>query len=186
MPILILPFTMLCFGFLIDEILNYSKKISDVKKAKIIKVTLYSFIALFFIAVALKDIFYFKMRFKEAKTFIEVENYLKANGCTSAFQTFTTDFNFYFRTFPEHTPHINGGWSRIGTYKFNEVYPEMSVNSLDDFINDCKKHKIKFLLLTKDAYLLLEELGKIYSLEKFHSSIIFKKEIDRFKIFELS
>lgn len=186
MPLLILPFTMICFGIFIDEMINYCKNFPKTRKTIFIKTGLYSFLILFFIAVISKDFFYFKMRYKESKIFIAVENYLKKDGCTSAFQTFTTDFNFYFRTFPEHTGHINGGWSRIGTYKFNEVYPEMSVNTLDDFVNDCKKNKIKFLILTKDAYLLLDDIGKIYSFDKKHPSLMFKKEIDRFRIFEIS
>jgi hypothetical protein len=180
-----LPLTMLCFGFLIEELFRLSERQSRIrgrltKGATVLAVFT---ICLLFIARDFRSV---KRNIDESVFSKNVESYLIEIGCTDALQIYTTDYDLYFKTLPNYTGYFNGGWSRWGTYKYNETFPEFNAESVESFISDCKKRNVSCVILTKDSYKLSNELGEIYNRKLLRKELIFKKEIGRVRIFQVS
>jgi hypothetical protein len=51
---------------------------------------------------------------------------------------------------------------RIGTYGYNQAFPEFRTDSLAAFIEDCRIHGVRYLLLTPDASDLSPAIGRLY------------------------
>lgn len=179
-----LPLTMLCFGILVKELFNFSDKQSQIRQKvmQAVIVLAVSTVSLFFIVKNYHSVI---RNVKEATFSKSVESYLVEMGCTDSRQIYTTDYDIYFKTLPNYTGYFNGGWSRWGTYKYNEAFPEFDVKSIDDFIEDCKDKNIRFVILTKNSYKLIKELGEIYDLTLLRKELLFKKEAGRVRIFQV-
>jgi hypothetical protein len=178
-----LPLSMLSLGFLIDDI--SSRTFKDIFRFRVYRILGIGFSSLVCISFFIKDISHINRNIKEYHFASDVESYLMQIGCTNAQQTYTTDYDFYFRNLPNYTGYFNGGWSRWGTYKYNEAFPEFSVVTLESFLNDCKRRNVNFLLLTKDTAKLSPELAEIFNLKVNRKDIVFKKEFDRIRIFQI-
>jgi hypothetical protein len=85
---------------------------------------------------------------------------------------------------PPYRPYCNGGAPRWETYLYNEEYPEFPVASLKAFSAECKKNRLRFILLTDRCDRLSPSLGGLYNGTSFEG-IIFKSKIGKFKIFEI-
>jgi hypothetical protein len=82
-------------------------------------------------------------------------------------------------------PYFNGGCPRWGTYLYNEEYPEFPVGSVPEFIAECQKRNVKFVLLIGQCNLLSKALGDVYEGKESFPGFEFKKEIGRFRLYEI-
>lgn len=179
-----LPLTMLCLGLLIEEYFTAIRSLGN-KKRLVLKtcgVLSIILVGLFFV---MKDTKTVLRNINEYSLSKEVESFLVAKGVTNAQQTFTTDFDLYFRNLPDYTGYFNGGWSRWGTYKYNEAFPEFNVQSIDTFLDDCKKHTIKFVILNDSADKLNSDLGKIFEGKLTYDKLLYIKTFQRVKIYQV-
>jgi hypothetical protein len=179
-----LPLTILCLGLLMEEyftlVVSLDKRMQFI--VKIFGVAVISIAGLFFVMKDTKKVI---RNINEYSLSKDVESFLVANGVTDALQTYTTDYDLYFRKLPNYTGYFNGGWSRWGTYKYNEAFPEFNVQSIDTFIDDCQKYNVKFVILNESAVKLNSDLAKIFEGTLTHRNLIYKKTFQRVKIFEV-
>lgn len=132
-----------------------------------------------------KDALFVCYRFTENRECGAVDKYLRGLGCTGVGQIFSTDFTLYFRSMPPYVPCFNGGAPRWGTYLFNEEFPEFPVASLGEFSAACRTRGVRFVLLTDQCGKLSPCLGELYKGITSRGAIVFKREIGRFRIYEI-
>jgi hypothetical protein len=115
-----------------------------------------------------------------------LETYMRGLGCTSAQQIFTSDFTVYFENMPPYIAYFNGGAPRCGGNFIYDEYPEFPVASLQEFSAECRERGVRFVLLTRRCGLLSPCLGELYNGTASNNNIVFKKEIARFRIYEIN
>jgi len=93
---------------------------------------------------------------------VSVESRLLAAGVTSAREVFTSDFDLYFLRLDDVMPYFNGGAPRLGTYRYNEVYPEFPVESLAGFTAVARARGVRALVLDADARKLSPAMTWLY------------------------
>lgn len=179
-----LPLSMMCFGFLYEELFIRLKNGYKLNTQLINYVKIIVIFAIFSVVLA-KDGYYVRSNLNKYELAKKIESYLISMGCTNSLQTFTTDYDHYFRRLPNYTGYFNGGWSRWGTYKYNEAFPEFNVSSVKEFIHDCKRYEVRFLILTSNAKKLNSDLGKIFNQSVINKNVRFLKEFQGTKIFEI-
>ena len=176
-----LPLSFLCAGLCAETVFEELRKKMLVNAYHIMSIALVGTVLLGLFG---KDVLFMNSRFHENRDRVAVENYLRGLGCDNVHQIFSTDFTMYFRSLPPYMPYSNGGAPRWGTYLFNEEYPEFPVSSLKDFTAECRKRGVRFILLTDRCGMLSPSLGALYNGTESDESIVFRKEIAKFKIFE--
>jgi|GEM_PF-3197744 len=179
-----IPLTMLFYGMLFEELFSYSRNMGA-KAGRLIKMASAGFAIYLICLFVIRDYEVMKNNIKEFRYSSDVSRYLKTAGCESAFQTFTTDYGLSFVDYKEPLGYFNGGWSRWGTYKYNDVYPEFPVDSMSAFVDTCRARGVKFLLLTEDTKKLNAEFYDLYKLKNSVPEITFEKEIDRLRVFRI-
>jgi hypothetical protein len=96
--------------------------------------------------------------------YLAIESVLLEEGTVShARQIFSDDFDLYFPHFTYYRPYLNGGWRRYDLSDYNEKYPDLAVDSVESFLEDCHRHNISHLVLTSRARRLSPQIQKIYS-----------------------
>jgi len=93
---------------------------------------------------------------------LAVESFARASDIRDSRQVFTSDFNLYFRTFPEPLPYFNGGAPRLGTYRYNETFPEFPVDAPAEFVAACRLRGVRLVVLDPDSRSLSAPLGDLY------------------------
>ena len=175
-----LPLSFLCWGLEAQRICAYTKqKITKRMFAAGVIASVMALLTLF----GFNDVMKIKNRYLEHRTCSSVETLVRHYGCTGVREIFSTDFYLYFRTMPPYVPYFNGGAPRWGVYRYNEEYPEFADATLADFSAACRERGVHFVLLTSPCRLRSEALGTLYDKPDCSDDFIFKKEIDRFKIF---
>jgi hypothetical protein len=95
-----------------------------------------------------------------------LEANLRADRVRMAMQVFsTTDLYFFGATGWEvaaYHPRIIGGWPSFDLPAYNDVYPEPSTRSFDDFLADCQRFGITHLALGSASSLAQRELGQLF------------------------
>jgi hypothetical protein len=168
-----LPLTFLTLGFLIEAaVARWGRR-----------PLVYGVLCLICAGLIGMDIRNFMIRASERKTAESVESAVISMGCTDIRQIFSTDFNSYFKSLPPFIPYFNGGSPRWGTYLYNEEYPEFPVASVDTFAASCRARGVRYVVLNPRCSLLSKSLGELYERES-SSVFIFRRRIDRFKLFE--
>ncbi len=119
-----------------------------------------------------------------------VERELRSQGVTSPLQVFG-DAGFHFVTssgssWSSYLPRSNGGWPRLDLYKLDQLAPEMSTESLDQFIDDCERSGITHVMLSGSSSLLIRELGQIYSSQRTHPRLRATANVAGLRIFRLT
>jgi hypothetical protein len=177
-----LSLSFLCVGIASESLLKaMSEKISKSK----IRLISFGCVGLILLGFFAKDALFVRFRHQENRVVSTMENYLHGIGCKEVMQIFSTDFLTYFRTMPFYMPYFNGGCPRWGTYLYNEEYPEFPVETLPLFFAECQKRKVRFVLLIKQCAQLSPALGRLYAGKTAFPGVVLKKEIGRFKIFEV-
>lgn len=119
------------------------------------------------------------------KSFKLIEEVLVKNeGVTNPKQIFTTSFDLYFLTLKSHRPISNGDWERYDLHGYNQEYPEICTDSIDIFLDDCRKDSISHLVIDKNANKLLSELGDLYEQKYKHNQLQLIANISGLKIFK--
>lgn len=119
------------------------------------------------------------------KSFKLIEEVLVKNeGVTNPKQIFTTSFDLYFLTLESHRPISNGDWERYDLHGYNQEYPEICTDSIDIFLDDCRKHNISHLVIDKNANKLSNELGNLYEQKYKHDQLHVIANIAGLKIFK--
>jgi hypothetical protein len=109
-----------------------------------------------------RDIGLVKTRARARDATMAVEAFVKKSGVTRAQQVFTSDFNLYFRTLPGPVPYFNGGAPRLGTYLYNETFPEFPVDSPEAFVAACRARGVRFVVLDAGSRDLSAPLAALY------------------------
>jgi hypothetical protein len=92
-----------------------------------------------------------------------MESFFIANGVKNGQEVFTSDHDQYFRTLFPYRPIFNGGWGRMATYHYTTFYPELNVQSLNDFYSNCLRQKVRYVVFTADASKLADFCYGLYS-----------------------
>ena len=177
-----MPLSFLCLGLFFENILGYFQKIT--RMTRLIKAVISGCLLVTLALFLHKDARLILHRIQENQETARVDLFLRQCGCTSVKEIFTDDFYLYFRTMPPYRPYCNGGAPRWETYLYNEEYPEFPVETLEAFSAECKKKRLRFIVLTDQCFRLSPSLGGLYNGTSF-KGIIFKSKIGKFKIFEI-
>lgn len=94
--------------------------------------------------------------------YLRIERKLRKLGLTSPDQAFTNNYNIYFPVTPPYYPRFNGGWDVTVTWNFRQEYPELPVETWEQFSAACRAQGIRFLLLTNYSYELAPYFGDLY------------------------
>jgi hypothetical protein len=130
-----------------------------------------------------RDIPKIQQRLKANRQYREVESIAAKHGIRDGREIFTCNFNVYFPSFSWPRPVYNGGWARLATWRYNEIIPELRVDTLEQFLDDCRAYDIRMLLLTEDTRELSPVMHAIYKGEINHRGIRRIAETGRFRIF---
>ena len=183
--LIVLPWTLLSAGFILQEIWHYINK-KTVFKSQLYRFSLIALIMLSMAGLAAKDFMNTMRRAHSRSAYCTVESYLANSGLSKANQTFTTDFDLYFRSLPYCMPYFNGGAPRNGTYLYDKEFPEFPVGSINEFAGYCQKQGVRFVILTPDCDSLSMELRKVYDEKPANGVLMFRKEINDLRVFEVS
>jgi hypothetical protein len=167
---------------------NYLVQKKEHKGAAVI-----TLIAFFCVVIILFSSF-FMTNYKEVKRrrmvnmrFRTIESILLEEGTVShARQVFTDDFDLYFPHLRYYRPYINGGWRRYDLYDYNKKYPDLAVDSVESFLEDCHRHNISHLVLTGRVRHLSPQIHKIYSGEITSNQITKIADFPHIKVFRIS
>ena len=118
-------------------------------------------------------------------TYREIEQTLLKHGATSADQVFTNDFNLFFYDLKPYYPRKNGGWPKIGTWGWNEHYPDIEVKSIELFMVDCRKNGIDFIVLNAQVEHLSSPLADVYSGTSTHDDLVLIRDLLGNKVFSV-
>jgi hypothetical protein len=114
-----------------------------------------------------------------------VESFVKGAGVTRANQVFTSDFNLYFRTVPGPLPYFNGGAPRLGTWLYNETYPEFPVDSTEAFARACRARGVRFVVLGTESRHLSAPLAAVYAGTAAPVGMVFETDAGDYKIYRV-
>ncbi len=159
-PIAITPLGFVAFGFLVSETLT---RFSTRRPA------FFAALTVFLAALAWTGWQWQQVNTKFIQDFsdrheryLRIERKLRAQGLTSPDQVFTNNYNFYLPVTPPHYPRSNGGWDVTVTWNFREEYPELPVETWEQFAAACRAQGIRFLLFTNYSYELAPYFGDLY------------------------
>lgn len=182
--LMVIPVTMIAFGVFLDEGGVFLKRfIQD--KGRFTRYLPYGAVGIVAVTFLHGDIERISRVKSEAHLSARIEQRLITLGCTSARQVFTSDWDLSFKRLQPHVACTNGGWSRRGTYGYNEAFPEFSDTSVASFLQDCRDRGVKFVLLTRDAGMIHEDLGSIYERKLNNPEMVFVDEVGRIRIYRV-
>jgi hypothetical protein len=181
-----LPFSGFCAALFVRSLYASAVQLPLGQMRRISITFIMVFIALSGTAFAARDVMEIRSWDRAAHTIKSIEQFLISQGVTRVSEVFSTDFNLYFPNLPPHLPYFNGGCPRWGTYGFNEEYPELNVASLDEFIADCRRQGIRFVILNTQGRELLNRFGDLFDGKAFPSAgIQFVKGFSELRVFEV-
>lgn len=159
-PIAITPLAFAAFGFLVSETLVWLSP----KRALLLAA-----LAVFLAALAWTGWQWSQVNAKFIRDFsdrheryLRIERKLRKLGLNSPHQVFTNNYNFYLPITPPHYPRSNGGWDVTVTWNFRQEYPELPVETWEQFAAACRAQGIRFLVLSPYSYELAPYFGDIY------------------------
>jgi hypothetical protein len=109
-----------------------------------------------------RDVSAARDRARHRDAYLAIESHLRENGCSRASQIFSTDFDMYFRALPPLIPYFNGGAPRLGTYRYNEEFPEFPVDGEEAFVSACRRRGVRYVVLNANGRRLSAFLGDVY------------------------
>lgn len=183
--LLAIPLSMIAFGVFIQEGPAFLRRLFR-KRIVLSYVLPYGIVGIILVIFLSGDVVRIRRIQSNAVYCQSVEKKLLELDCENAMEVFTSDWDLYFTKLRPHIGYHNGGWSRWGTYKYDEVYPEFSDTSITAFIGDCRRRGVRFLVLTRDAGMILDDLGKIYRKNVVIPGVEFIDEVGRARIFTVS
>jgi hypothetical protein len=185
-PLVMLPFSGFCAALFVRSLYDSAVRIPIRRMRRISIALIMAFIAFSGAVFAAHDVLEIKRWKRAAHTIQSIENFLMHRGVVRVSELFSTEFNLYFPSFPPYLPYFNGGCPRWGTYGFNEEYPELNVASLDEFIADCRRQGIRFVILNTQGRELLNRFGDLFDGKAFPSAgIQFVKGFSELRVFEV-
>ena len=180
--LILLPVSFLCTAILLAALEDAHLRIKIVpsRARALFPAVLICLAAIVFLA---KDVIRINARIEAIAAYRRVEKTAREHGVKSGSQVFTSDFNIYFPSFISPRPVYNGGWARLATYRYNEIYPELRVDRLEDFFEDCASHDIRMLVLTEESKLLSAVMYSIYAGRLQDARIGSIGEVEKFRLF---
>jgi hypothetical protein len=116
---------------------------------------------------------------------LAVESFARASGVRDSRQVFTSDFNLYFRGFPTPIPYFNGGAPRLGTYRYNEMFPEFPVDAPAEFLAACRARGVRLVVLDPDSRRLSAPLADLYDGRTAHPGLAFEHAAGRYRVYRV-
>lgn len=132
-----------------------------------------------------RDLALLAQRSRARDSALAVEAFLKNAGVTHASQAFTSDYDLYFRTIPGPVPYFNGGAPRLGTYLYNQAYPEFPVDSPAAFVETCRARRIRFVILGPEIRWLSAPLTEIFEGKTPPAGMVFETAAGDYKIYRV-
>ncbi|GAB4484776.1 MAG: hypothetical protein Fur0016_15670 [Anaerolineales bacterium] len=159
-PIAMTPLAFVAFGFLASETLTrLSTKRLFFLAALVVFLAALAWTGWQWYQVNTKFIHDFSDRHER---YLRIERKLRAQGLTSPDQVFTNNYNFYLPITPPYYPRSNGGWDVTVTWNFRQEYPELPVETWEQFAAACRAQGIRFLVLSPYSYQLAPYFGDLY------------------------
>jgi len=160
-PIAITPLAFVAFGFFVSETLaRFATKRTLLLAALTVFLAAMSWTGWQWYQVNTKFIHDFSDRHER---YLRIERKLRKLGLTSPDQVFTNNYNIYFPVTPSYYPRSNGGWDVTVTWNFRDEYPELPVETWEQFAAACRAQGIRFLLFTHYSYELAPYFGDLYN-----------------------
>jgi hypothetical protein len=95
--------------------------------------------------------------FKEQRDiYRKMEAFFIANGVKKAQEVYGTDCSIYLSKLYPYIPLMNGGWARLGSYRYSDFFPELNIGSIDSFYADCARRRVSYVVLNSDASLVVD------------------------------
>jgi hypothetical protein len=180
-----IPATMLCIGLVMGFIQSQVSRIADPKTTGFL-------LCAAVLALASRSWWTENRMFIESSIAVydwrrQVELELRAQGVRAPLQVFG-DGGFHFVLHPgpgwySYLPRGNGGWPRLDLYDIDRIAPELRTDSLDAFIEDCRRNGITHVVLSASSGALLRELAKVYTGERPHPDLRQTATVGAIKIF---
>ncbi len=183
--LLALPFSFLAFGYCLRWLWENTNAIPGFFNPRIRYTSISIFILLLLIRYGVSDLKILQTRLQQRNICKSIEAHVIKNGCKRASQVYTSDFDFYFRTLPPYIPYFNGGAPRLGTYHYNQAFPEFPVTVPTEFVEACRAHGVQFVILSSDCRSLSEELGSLYNGEISWDGLVPEIEFGDRKVFKV-
>ncbi len=160
-PIAITPLAFVAFGFFVSEtIARFSAR----------PLIFFAMLTVFLATLAGAGWQWYQVNTKFIRDFsdrheryLRIERKLRKLGLTSPDQAFTNNYNIYFAVTPPYYPRSNGGWDVTVTWNFRNEYPELPVETWEQFAAACRARGIRFLLFTNYSYELAPYFGDLYN-----------------------
>jgi hypothetical protein len=122
---------------------------------------------------------------EQSNIFRQVQDRLVGLGMKSPGEAFTNKFVMYFPDMPPFRPHMNGGWENYSLWGYREEFPEIPTDTWENFIAECSRQKIKFLVLSPGASAASDFLGTLYNHEFNPPEVEFVGKIHYTRIFRI-
>ena len=186
-PFPVLGMTISCGGLLVMELASRGRSLVRSSKPVSIAVILSMVMAVLwsFGSWLQTDWRFLTVYRAQNQAFRQVEKKLISLGMTTPTEAFTNKLGLYFPGTPPFRPYSNGGWENYSTWGYREEYPEMPINSWEDFVEACSAQRIKFLVLSPGAGLVSDYLGSLYNGQFHPEEVQLIAKIGKTKIFEL-
>ncbi len=119
---------------------------------------------------------------------VEIE--LRAQGVTAPLQVFG-DAGFHFVLHPgpgwySYLPRSNGGWPRLDLYGLDRLAPEIRADSLDAFVEDCRRNGITHIVIGATIGALQPELGELFAGQRAHPGLTRTATVAGFAVFAVT
>jgi hypothetical protein len=113
-----------------------------------------------FLAKDARKVLFFK---EQRDMYRKMEAFFIANGVEKAQEVYDTDCSIYLSKLFPYIPLTNGGWARIGVYRYSDFFPELNVSSIDSFYADCLRHHVRYVVFNDDASMLAQFCHDIFT-----------------------
>jgi hypothetical protein len=183
--LLALPFSFLALGACLRILGENGAGLPGFSGRRIRLAALASFGALLLALYGIRDLGILETRIRHRDAFQSIEAHLRKNGVTRAGEIFTSDFDLYFRSLPPYIPHFNGGAPRLGTYRYNQEFPEFPVDSVGEFLLACRARGLRYVVLTPDSQKLSAALYAWYSGKRTPAGVSLDAAFGEHRIFKV-
>jgi len=185
-PFPVLGMAITCAGLLGMELLSRGRKIVGSSKplAGLALVSLTILVLWFASSLYTADWRFLNVYQAQNQAFRTVETRLVHLGMKSPAEAFTNKLGLYFPDIPPYRPYSNGGWETYSLWGYRQEFPEIPIDSWENFISGCSAQKIKFLVLSPGAELASDSLGALYKGDFHPEEVELVAKIGNTKIFK--
>ena len=183
--LLALPLSFLAFGFCLRFLWERTTQVLRFSNPPIRFAVFATFASLLLIHYLTRDLETQEIRRQHRDISTSIEAHVLKNGCKLASQIYTSDFDLYFRSLPPYIPYFNGGAPRLGTYHYNQEFPEFPVDVPSEFVQTCRARGVRFVVLNSDCRNLSKAFGSLYAGETSWEGLKSEIEFGDRKVFKV-